>query len=845
MSEVDEFFGVTPKASKGAEYAGLIADAESRHGIPAGLLSAVINVGERSGPKAVSPKGAMGLAQLMPATARSVGVSDPMDPAQSIEGGAKYLSQQLSAHGGDPRLAVAAYNAGPGAVAKHKGVPPFRETQDYVARVLGPGGYQMNDDVDAFFGSAPQAQPVKPVQGGQNASAQFLQAVDGGGARDAPQSGQSASQKFLSDVGATKGELNALPINGETGVGLPAAQAKTFRQLAVGGGIDINAQVGTQKLPYVQVKPGVTPSGPGVYYVDLEGRLQQTPGKPVSGGEAFGAGFVQGARDVKASVDNLQQFADEKLPGSKQLSALFGYDAPTVQAENFANREGFDARYQDSRAGLGGRITGQVAASAPVMMAGGEVLAPVARAAGPLGEFVAGRAGGNLLTQTASRATQGAIQGAGGAALTSSQSDRPLGEQVATGAMIGGVAGPVVPAVAGAVGRSVNNLTTSPVATEVADLARLAMDKWKIPLRSSQIGGTADRALAIKDSNLIGAAGSGYGKNAAEQGRAFTKAVSNTFGEDVDAITPDVMSAAKRRIGGQMNDIAARTTIKVDNAMLNDLAAVGSQAREIGLDTGQINAIDNQIKKITSLAKKNGGVLPGDAYQTIVGFKSSLQKMQTNPNGPFRNLASEIREALDGGLERSAQTGDVEALRRARYEYKNLKTIEKLTGKNADGQISPAALLNRVQTKFDNYAFGGGGDLGELARIGQTFLKEPPNSGTAPRLAEMLKRHGISGALGGGGIGMVALNQPEIAAKMAAAAVVAEAARLGNNAIQGALNNNAGLTNRLLSSQTGAVQSPLARLLATPQAQVAGQALDTLALPAATVGGNRLVQPSR
>lgn len=846
MSEIDEFFGVTPKASKGGDYASLIADAESRHGIPKGLLNAVITVGERSGVKAVSPKGAMGLAQLMPGTAREVGVSDPMDPAQSIEGGAKYLSKQLAGHGGDARLAVAAYNAGPGAVAKHKGVPPFRETQDYVARVFGPGGYQMNDDVDAFFGAAPAAQVAQAAHAGQGASAGFLQAVGVPPSQSGATAQQSASQKFLSDVGAVKKEANALPVNAATGQGLPAAQAKTFRQLAAGGGIDINAQVGTQKLPYVQVKPGVTPSGPGVFYVDLEGKLQQTPGDPVGKAEAFGAGFVQGARDVNASVNNLAAVVDERVPLSKDVNALLGFDAEKVQAQDFANREGFESRFQDSGLGTGGRITGQVAASAPIMLAGGEVAAPLVRGSGAVGQFLAGRAGGNLLTQGASRAAQGAIQGAEGAALTSGQSDRPLGEQVATGAAIGGIAGPVVPAVTGAIGRGVNNLTTSPVATEVADLARLAMDKWNIPLRSGQIKGTADRAAGIADSNLIGATGSGYGRSAAEQGRRFTRAVSTTIGEDTDAITPEVMAAAKKRIGSTMNDIAAKTEIVVDDAMLNDLAAVGSQAREIGLESGQIKGLDAQIEKILDYAADHDGKITGEAYQTIVGHKSSLQRMQTNGQGALRDLASDIRDALDGGLERSAPQDVREALTRARYEYKNLKTIEDLVeSAGPDGQISPVKLLGRVRAKFENFAYGGGGDLGELARIGQTFMKEPPNSGTAARTMEMIKRNALGGGLLAGAGGAQLLNQPEIAAKMLLAGGIAGAARVTNNAIQGVLGNNPGLTNRLLSSQTGAVQSPLARLLGTPQAQIAGQALDTLALPNVAIGGNRLAQPSR
>lgn len=852
MSDLDAFFGVTPKAPSGGQYASLIADAETRHGIPPGLLHAVITVGERSGERAVSPKGAMGLAQLMPGTAREVGVKDPMDPAQSIEGGAKYLSQQLAKHNGDPRLAVAAYNAGPGAVAKYKGVPPFRETQDYVARVVGPGGYQMQDDVDAFFGTAPQVKAAAA----QGSSAQFLQGVGAAPGQAAPQDQQSASQKFLSDIGETKAskpgkvivgpEVNALPINAETGVGLPAAQARAFRQLAAGGGIDINAQVGTAKLPYVQVKPGVVPSGPGVYYVDLEGKLQQTHGEPVGKAEALGAGFVQGARDVNASINNLAGFVDERVPVSKGLNQLLGFDAEKSKAQDYVNREGFESRYQDQAYGTGGRIAGQVAASAPIMLAGGEVAAPLLRGSGAVGEFVAGRAGGNLLTQTASRATQGAIQGAEGAALTSGQSDRPLAEQVGTGALVGGVAGPVVPAVLGAAGNVVNKVTQSPVATEVADLARVAMDKWKIPLRSSQIAGTADRAAAITDSNLIGATGSGYGRSATEQGRRFTQAVSNTIGEDTDKITPEVMAAAKRRIGGTMNDIAAKTTIKVDDQMLNELAAVGSQAREIGLESGQIKGLDAQIEKILDYAASHDGNITGEAYQTIVGHKSSLQRMQSNGQGAVRDLANDIREAIDGGLERSAPRDVRDALTRARYEYKNLKTIEDLAEKaGPDGQISPAQLLGRVRAKFDNFAYGGGGDLGELARIGQTFLKEPPQSGTAPRLMEMIKRNALGGGLLAGAGGAQLLNQPEIAGKMLLAGGVAQGLRLGNNAFQGALNNNAPLTNRLLSSQTGAVASPLARLLSSPQAKIAGQTLDTLSLPVAAIGGNRLAQPSR
>lgn len=708
------------------------------------------------------------------------------------------------------------------------------------------GGAKMNDDLDAFFGSgSPPASPnaAKPPQ---DAAVQFLQTVGATGGASASAPEENAATKFLSDVGAVKPEANVLPTNADTGQGLPAAQAKTFRQLAAGGGIDINAQVGTQKLPYVQVKKDVLPSGPGVYYVDLEGNLQQTPGEPVGTGEAIGKGFVQGARDVNASVNNLAGFVDKHVPLSKSVNKLLGYNAEESKAEDFVNREQFESRFQDVGTATGGRIAGQIAASAPLMLAGGEIAAPLVRGSGAVGEFLAGRAAGNALTRVGSQAASGAIQGAEGAALTSGQSDRPLGEQMATGALVGGVAGPVVPVVAGAVGKGLNNLTQSPVATEVADLARVAMDKWKIPLRSGQIAGTADRAAGIADSNLIGATGSGYAKNAAEQGRKFTRAVSTTIGEDVDAITPEVMAAAKKRIGGTMNDIAAKTEIVVDDAMLNDLAAVGSQAREIGLESGQVKGLDAQIEKILDYAANHDGKITGEAYQTITGHKSSLQRMQTNGQGALRDLANDIRDAIDGGLERSAPQDVREALTRARYEYKNLKTIEDLAEKaGPDGQISAPQLLGRVRAKFDNFAYGGGGDLGELARIGQTFLKEPPNSGTAPRLMEMIKRNALGGGLMAGAGGAQLLNQPEVAAKMLAAGLAAQGVRVGNNALQGAMKNNPALTNRLLSSETGAAASPVAQIVASPQAQAIGRQLNKVALPSAVIGGNRLVQPSR
>ncbi|HEY5094201.1 MAG TPA: lytic transglycosylase domain-containing protein [Candidatus Eremiobacteraceae bacterium] len=118
------------------KFASTIADAAKRNEIDPALLSAVI--GQESGfqPRAVSSAGAMGLMQLMPDTARGLGVRDPFDPAQNVEGGAKYLRGLIDRYHGRLDYALAAYNAGPGAVDKYGGVPPYPETQAYVKNIL-------------------------------------------------------------------------------------------------------------------------------------------------------------------------------------------------------------------------------------------------------------------------------------------------------------------------------------------------------------------------------------------------------------------------------------------------------------------------------------------------------------------------------------------------------------------------------------------------------------------------------------------------------------------------------------------------------------------------------------
>ena len=116
-------------------YLTMAQDVARRHGVPEELFSRLVQQESGWNPGAVSHKGAIGLAQLMPGTARRLGVN-PLDPVQNLEGGARYLRWQYDRFG-SWRLALAAYNAGPGAVERHGGVPPYRETQGYVVAILG------------------------------------------------------------------------------------------------------------------------------------------------------------------------------------------------------------------------------------------------------------------------------------------------------------------------------------------------------------------------------------------------------------------------------------------------------------------------------------------------------------------------------------------------------------------------------------------------------------------------------------------------------------------------------------------------------------------------------------
>ena len=125
-----------PAATPSSPLIGIIRAAAQRHNVPHELVSAVIRVESGFNVRAVSPKGARGLMQLMPQTANILGVRDSFDPSDNIDGGVRHLRGLLDQYGNNLPLVLAAYNAGEGAVKRHGGVPPYAETQAYVEKIM-------------------------------------------------------------------------------------------------------------------------------------------------------------------------------------------------------------------------------------------------------------------------------------------------------------------------------------------------------------------------------------------------------------------------------------------------------------------------------------------------------------------------------------------------------------------------------------------------------------------------------------------------------------------------------------------------------------------------------------
>ncbi|HEX5508913.1 MAG TPA: cell wall hydrolase [Pseudolabrys sp.] len=339
-----------------------------------------------------------------------------------------------------------------------------------------------------------------------------------------------------------------------------------------------------------------------------------------------------------------------------------------------------------------------------------------------------------------------------------------------------------------------------------AKLAQTARDVFGIPIRGGQI--SESPFVNFLDSVLKEKPFSGYAGNVAQQKAAFNRNVAGAIGEDADKVTPEVMDAAKKRLGVQYEDIAAKSTINADAPLYQTLTSIANDAGSV-LAPNETSVVHNQIGNILDRIKD--GTIDGKTYQALIKTGSPLDRATKSNDANVKYYAGQVKQALIDALGRSVSPELKDKLASTNSQYKAMKTIEDLVEKSPTGDISPALLMSAVRKSYGGMAYGNGGPLADLARVGQRFLKEPPNSGTASRLSAM-KLLGLGGA--GGVEAGLAFHDPILAAKIAALATTAATAKAGTNAALGSILRSNWYANRLINSAVPRESaSPLQKLV--------------------------------
>lgn len=599
--------------------------------------------------------------QVMPETFQEMGGTDPNDSTQNIYAGAKYLSQQLDKYK-DVSTALAAYNAGPGAVDKHGGIPPFPETQGYVKNITA-------------------------AYGGKGAPAD-----DG--------TGMALAQQLA-------GKSSPAPAApADDGTGLDFAQG-----LITSG----KGNIPSASKPAGGVLPGTDISAP----MSKAGSVLQGMRDPIDGAtELLDKSLPAGMVDAVSRGAN--KLAKMVMPDYYADSLFSGKPIAKLQSDN-------EAAYQASRAAATPNdLTGLTGGQKPAPGFDGYRL--LGNIASPANLAIAARAPTALTL--AGRMGVGAATGAAASALMPVNDPGDYwdqkAKQVATGVVLGGV----LPAAGAGLNKLTNALAGGGVSPEIALLAKRANDLG-VPVSGPQITNskTMQTLASVTDQMPF----SGAAARSATQGQAFTRAVAKTFGEDATNLTPEVMAGAKSRIGSVFNDVLSRNSIKADDSMMGSLASIETNA-QAGLQQSQADTVSKLING--AMSKFKGDNLEGNAYQN---FRTNVLLPATKSDDTgIKHAAGQILETMDGALNRSVSGADAKAITTARSQWRNMRTIEDLAEKAPTGDISPALLLGQVRKGTSDMAYGGGGDLADLARIGQQFIKQKiPDSGTSIRRATM------------------------------------------------------------------------------------------------------------
>lgn len=328
-----------------------------------------------------------------------------------------------------------------------------------------------------------------------------------------------------------------------------------------------------------------------------------------------------------------------------------------------------------------------------------------------------------------------AIGGGLGAQATAEVTDNPIAQIV--GGLAGGVAG------AGKTTPKAPSLSSQ----SSKNLAKEAIQEG-IPLRQSQVKDNRFGKTIASVTNTVPFSGA---KSFAEkQVSAYNKAVLRKAGIDSDIATPEVLAQAQEDFGKRFSDASARTTLKVDDNLLNDLGNIEQEAaKRLGND-GQ-----KMIRSYIDDVLNSGGKIAGEVYQNT---RSKLGQLANSNNDPFiAGLLKDTQVALDDAAFRSLSSGDKKEWLKVRKEYSAFKTIQKAMNSTSEhaavGNITPGALATAVKTGNKNFS-SGAGELNKLARIGSRFVKDSiPNSGSPERIAAYSTIFGAPGYLASGATG--------------------------------------------------------------------------------------------
>ncbi len=438
---------------------------------------------------------------------------------------------------------------------------------------------------------------------------------------------------------------------------------------------------------------------------------------------------------------------------------------PQASADGYRAQVNDERRLYDSTNPTGamraGEIVGEVAPQIPVLGVGGKLVGTLTRGALDAvdgGAALANRLAGagvpglrGVALRTVSSAVRGATQGAGTGATSSALTaadhpDQSLTAQVRQGAEIGGALGAAAPAVSAGLGKLKNMLVGAPLDESTALLAQRA-GELGVPVSGAQITNSVPMGYLKATLDQIPFTGATARQAAQQEG--FNRAIAAQMGADASKITPSVMAATKARLGDQFNAIAARSPIAADEPLLNDLAAVDAGA-SAEMPESSLKQVRKNLDDVLKAAED--GTIGGEQYQALTRKGTPLDRAMNSGDPNVAHYAGQIRDALDSAIERSANADDVNLLQQTRAQYKAMKTIEPLVERSATGDISPTALLQQVRQHYGSMAYNGGGDMGDLARVGSRFLREPPNSGTAPRNMWTNLLTGGAGVAGGLGI---------------------------------------------------------------------------------------------